>query len=614
MKFTVQAIGADDGVLENVEGVININAILDEIASSNPAISSFAANIIPYTVLKININDPTRIDEFINKLNADERFSGKIITKYDDDTAVADFIQKLSLLIVFISTSLITAISVIVIFTSLDLLNKKRIKDSALFMISGADNSQLNKILYLECFIYSLISAILGIILSLIINTKINDIFKWNVDNISFKLYDISLALFAAPVTMLLAAYIHTLKAKKLSISERLMENSENKSAVFGYRSTLVIFLIFLAFALPTFFTTPKFRYIFAIPALIFFLTFIFSFVPRFVHLLSVLFIKILEKREYVPPKSILTFKNLIASYPLKHAARLITILLTIISAITICVNSVTTEMTNISKIIDCRYVSIGANERTDDILEDLDMVDDTFRLNFVNQMLTLENTGVLGVSISDDAIEYINSDLAPQKAPKNNEVIITSGIAKLENKNIGDSISFVYQAKTYTFIITEVIKSTSNIIFLDSSYIGENNQLLCIKSGIDKNSEEYQKIANILETRGAALMELDVALDPINKRVLYYSELLMYVVGIAFFTTALGIINVLVSSYIARKREREVYFTVGMSKSQIRTTQLIEMLHLAFISLVLLPLFTFLALSIIENGIISFGVDLFYF
>ena len=183
----------------------------------------------------------------------------------------------------------------------------------------------------------------------------------------------------------------------------------------------------------------------------------------------------------------------------------------------------------------------------------------------------------------------------------------------ELKNKNVGDTISFKHESNVYTFTITEIMKSNTSIIYFDAKAFGISNDFLCINTDAQRNTEEYRDIANALETRGASIVDFEIILEPINKRLISYAELLTYVLMIALFTTVFGIINVLVSSFVARKQERAVYYTVGMSKSDIRKTGLIEILYLLFISLILTPLFTLLPFLVLDAGINSFGIDLFY-
>ena len=122
-----------------------------------------------------------------------------------------------------------------------------------------------------------------------------------------------------------------------------------------------------------------------------------------------------------------------------------------------------------------------------------------------------------------------------------------------------------------------------------------------------------HQDILNILEVRGAILLEMGEVLDPITTRIIAYGDLLFYVIMIALFTTVLGIINVLFSAYVARKKERAVYYTTGMTKFHIRITGFLEILTVIFTSALLIPIFSTGMLYLIDISVNSFGVDLFF-
>jgi len=613
MSFTVQGIAASVDFFRDTEALVNIGAVSAAIANANPAIASFAGSIDPYTVLKIRITDPSRIDEFIEKLSADERFKSKTVIKESSNVGSADFVHMISLLMMTVCSAMITLISAVVISTSLELLSKKRLKDSALFMLNGASNAQLNRLIYLECFIYSIIAAAVGLALSLGINKKINTIFDWNTDNITFKPYDIPIALFAAPAIVLITAVIHTAREKNLSISERIAENSENKAKSFSLKVPLLLGTLAVVFIIPTFFIDTTLRIIFAIPSLLSFLVFIYLFIPCLTDIISRFLIKLAEKSKRIPAKAILALKNLNVSYPLKHTARLITILITLMCSAFFSLHVLTKETNKLTTLVDCNYISIAANEKTDALLENLDEVEDTFRFKLIKTIVTEKKTAVLGISVAEDSKEYLNPKIAPKRLPQGDEVVITSGIANLENKKVGDSISFIYETNKYTFTVSEIIKSSSNVVFFSAEKVGESNDVLCIKTSAVKNSKEYQNIANLLETRGAAIVDIDTVLSPLTERLLSYSELLAYVIFIAFFTTVLGIINVLFSAYVSRKQERAVYYTVGMTRRQIIATQLSEFLYVALISLIAIPVLSLATILILDIGVSSFGIDLFY-
>ena len=609
----VAAIALPEGVLKSNVGIISIGSISEALANANPAISSLADSIVPYTAIRININDESRVDEFVEKLSNDERLDGKLIVKESENVGSVDFFTLLSMIVIIIASAMIMLISAVVISTSLDLLSKKRIKESALFMLSGANNSQLNSILYLECIIYSIIASGLGILLSLPIFHGINSIFDWDTAPIRFELYDIPIAILAAPIIILTTALIHTRKTNKLCVNDRMSEQFENKIGTNSYKIPLCIFLGFALLFIGSFLLPIKYRYLLGFSALLVFLFFIYFFTPIFVELISKALAKALKRFKKIPAKTLLALQNSSISYPLKHSSRLITVLTTLICTVFICLGTLTSQTEILESVIDCNYIAVGANEKTDKILENMDEVDDTFRVSFVRDLLTEEGTGILGISISEKAIDKVHPDIAPKKIPQKNEIVISSGISILSGSGIGDSFTLTHQTHEYTFKIIEVIPMATNIAFLDASYVSEKNELLCINTEADEESEEYMNISNILEVRGSLLVERDTVLLPITDRIISYGELLFYVVIIAFFTTLLGIANVLFSAYTVRKRERQIYYTVGMTKGHVRLTGFIEIMIIVFISLLLIPIFVFLAATLIDISVNSFGIDLLY-
>lgn len=615
MKFNlrVEAIAVSSGLLSEAIGIIHIGAISEALANANPAIAALGDSIAPYTALKIQIDDKTRIDEFIDKLSSDERFAEKLIIKESENVGSIDFFNLLSLLMIAVSSAIIIVISAIVISTALDLLSKRRIKDSALFMISGADTKQLNGILYVECLIYSAFAAFLGLLLSIPFSRGINAIFDWKVDDIKFQAYDILIALISSPVIILLTAMLHAKKTVKMSVSERISGQFENKIGSSKPKTPIIFLMLFAVTFVPSFFVTAKYRYFFGFIYLAALVGFIYSFMPYFAEWLSRLLIGLAGKMRQAQPKTFLALKNTKVSYPLKHTARLVTILTTLICTVFTCLGVLRSQTGILESVVDCKYVSLGANEKTDKIVEELDEVDDTFRIFITKSLLTEQGTGLLGISVSEKALRYINPEIAPSKMPMGNEIAITSGIAILGDTEVGDYITLCHETNNYSFKVIEILPSSSNLVFLDSTHIGEENDILCIKTSAEKNSEQFRSICNTVEVRGAAIVERDTLLLPLTARLLSYSTLLFYAISIAIFTTLLGIINVLFSSYIVRKQEREIYYTVGMTKREIRVVGFLEILTVIFTALLLVPLFSFTMSVALDVSLNSFGIDLLY-
>ena len=216
-----------------------------------------------------------------------------------------------------------------------------------------------------------------------------------------------------------------------------------------------------------------------------------------------------------------------------------------------------------------------------------------------------------MSISASENALSSINESFRPQRLPENDEIILSSGLSILTGKDVGDSITLKYQGKSHEFNVIEVIPLGANIVFLDAEKLGEENELLCIDADFTKDSESFAALCEIMNLRGAYITRTDEVISPMLKEILSFADMAKYVLYIALVTTLIGIVNVLFSDYVTRKREKEVYYTVGMTKWQIRKVGLLEILSAFAVAIILVPIFTLVLSFLIDFSVVSFGVDL---
>ena len=609
--FNVAAIAMSEGVLYDTAGIINIGAVTEALANANPFISAFADSVTPFTELRIKLNDKAEIDRYIELLENDEAFAEKTVIKDSENLRSEDFIGLLSMISILVCAAIIILISALVITTSLDLLSKERSADMGLFMLSGADTRTLNRILYLECLIYAAISAMLGLILYRPMCEGINGIFYFQTAGLVPSPIDIPIAILVSPVTVLAVAFISAEKNGRLTISERLERVDERAKK----RNSCKLFFAFLSFSAPFFligiFMPIRLRFPFGLVSVLMLVGFIFTFVPYFTSILFGFTARLIEKRRRPYAPLLVAHKNMTLSYPLKHTTRLITILLTLVSTAFFCINSLTGGVEEIGKMVSAEYISLGADERSEEIARETDGVNETFRI-FVSKSITTEHgSGLMSISASENALSSINESFRPQRLPENDEIILSSGLSILTGKDVGDSITLKYQGKSHEFNIIEVIPLGANIVFLDAEKLGEENELLCIDADFTKDSESFAALCEIMNLRGAYITRTDEVISPMLKEILSFADMAKYVLYIALVTTFIGIVNVLFSDYVTRKREKEVYYTVGMTKWQIRKVGLLEILSAFAVAIILVPVFTLILSFMIDFSVVSFGVDL---
>ena len=609
--FKVCAIAESEGVLFDAAGIINIGAVTKAISAANPFMSAFADSVTPFTELRIKLNDKADIDRYIELLENDEAFADKSIIKDSENLRSEDFIAMLAMISVLVCAAIITLISALVITTSLDLLSKERMTDMGLFMLSGADNRTLNGILYLECLIYSALAAGLGLLLYLPLCSGVNSIFDFHTEGAVPSLADIPIAVFVSPVTVLTVAFISAKRKGHLTISERL-ERIDERAKEHNSRKLFLTFLVTSTlFFLVSVFMPIRLRFPFGLASLLMLVGFIFTFTPYFTSKLFCLTSSLMEKRQSPHAPLLLAHKNMTLSYPLKHTARLITLLLTLVSTAFFCLNTLTGEIEELTKIVSAEYIATGADERSDSIAENTEKVNDAFRLFVTKNVTTEHNSGLMTISVSEDGLTYINENIRPERLPEKDEVVLSSGLSILTGKGVGDRITLKYQSNLYDFEVIEIIPLGANIVFLDAEKIGEENELLCIDADFTRDSEEFVALSKVMNLRGAYLTGTSEMILPLMEEILSYVDMARYVLYIALLTTFIGIINVLFSDYVMRKREKEVYYTVGMTKWQIRKVGLTEILSAFAVAVISVPIFTLALSFLLDFSLVSFGVDL---
>lgn len=610
-NLTVEAIALPDGILDDCEGIVNIGALSAVIADKNPSLAVGMENIAPYTSVKVKLNDKGRIDEFATLLS--DNLDSQTVIKEEENVGAVDFANLLSTTMIIVSVVIVLVISVIVIATSLDLLNKKRIEESALFVICGAQTADLNRLIYLECLIYGALGALFGELLSLPFFELINKIFVWNTDDITFELYDILIAALISPLIILLTARIHTSNASSLTVSERMSREFNTGISVLSPKSLCALFGLVAALIATSYLIAPRYRFYSAVASILLIIVFIYFLSPYITEALSRTLTGLAKRLSKVPPKTVLALENIRNTHSLKHAVRLITVLLTLLFTIIPCLLVASTQSEIIETAIDCDYVSLAADKRAREVLSELEEVDSAFRIALIKGAVTDEGTAVLSISVADGALDAIHPKLAPKKLPQKDEIAISSGISIVSGKGVGDKITMIYETNSYDFVITEVINTSTNIVFLDVGYFGEDHDLLCIKAKENLSNEEYAKISGTLEIRGAAIVHKDKVFLPLTERILSFAGLILFVVILSIFSTVFGIINVFVTSHVYRKSEKNIYYTLGMTKRQILAYEFIEVLTILLFSALMIPVFSVITSHLLDISVNSFGVDMYF-
>jgi predicted lysophospholipase L1 biosynthesis ABC-type transport system permease subunit len=171
--------------------------------------------------------------------------------------------------------------------------------------------------------------------------------------------------------------------------------------------------------------------------------------------------------------------------------------------------------------------------------------------------------------------------------------------------------MNLTYEGRIYSFRVVDIINTNANMVFYDAEYIGMRKDMLCIRSSAEAGSDEARAIANLIEARGASLLPSVQIFMKLTKRLRSYSETINIATVISIITTLIGIFNILISSFITKRREQELYYSVGMTRSEviftIATEVLVCVICATIIAMVTIPLMMWL----LDSSIAPWGVNL---
>ena len=601
--FTVQAIAVTDGPFYECGGVFSIDAVRDVLALSNPVISSFADSFTPYSQLRVRVNDEAEIDTVLEMISSDERFGDKIVFKNSEAVGKYDFFTKISMWITGITSVLVVILSAIVVSSSLDLIRDKRRTDTALFALCGAERRHLNKIVHLEGALYSVFGAIGGVPLAQILYAYVNKTLRFGENGI--------VALLASCVVTLISTFIHLCKQRRKTSYELINEGEATVEGGHGIKilaveSVALVLALTATWILPTSDSTVP-----SIVSMFVFLLWFLSASPIVLKLLASLAVSLLLKLKRVPPLAFMTFKNMVASHPLRHTGRLIATLSVILFMISFSVFSVKDQVDVLENVFECDYLAIGADDKCDELVRSGEGVKDSYRIDFFQNVKTEHGTTVMCVSADEKALTYVNGSLGVSSLPKNDQIFVSLGVAKVCGVGVGDEIRLYVEGQYCSFTVAEILEISSNFVFIDARYIGVgNNKLAILMQGEGNEAEEISKLSAILNPRGAAVLKFyDVVSvnTEFPKTVLAYLE---FITVIAIFTTLIGVVNLILSQHNARRQEFFVLYSSGFTRRRVFLLEVCEILSVIILALLIAVPGGYLLTAIFDFAVNAFGAD----
>lgn len=610
-EFTVQAIALPDGPLFEYGGIFSIDAVRDELARANPAIYSFGEDFTPFSTLRVKVADKAKIDEVFEDVANAEEFSDKRVFKNADEVGLFDYHTTIAVLITAVASILLIGLAAVVISSSLDMIRKKRSKDTALFVLSGAERGHLNKMVYAESLVYSVFGVLGGVLLASKLHIYVNKALQLGENGLKSGADDWIFAALASPVIMMLSAFIHLRKEKQKTSYEIIMrsEAEDERGGVSGFW-IFAFALLFLLLVYTLLLPVEK-RLIPALVSMVLAIFCVFAVAPAVFRGVSAALSSAMRLRQSAPPIRQMTYKNIRASYPVLRIARLLSLILVIVFVILFSVFSANSQIDMFENIARCDYVALGADEGCDELLRAERGVLDTYRINLLDDVKTERGSAVICISADERAMPYIDERAKPSKLPKGDEATISVGLSKLCGAEIGDRINLDVGGESCSFTVVEIIKMQSAFAFIDANYVGrDNDKLAIVSSGEYGDEQNLSVLSSILAPRGAGVVRFHDMTKKYGEFTRTIVNYLFIVAQISIITALVGVLNLILSGHNSRKREFDVLYLAGFTKRRILLLEINEIFTILVISVLLALPLGLAVLEILDNALNAFGAD----
>ena len=605
--YTLQAIAKDTGIFKLTDMIVDISGVRKALAERSPIIASLSSDFNPYTKIHLKANDGVSAEELKAELEALDSFQNKRVELLSDGSKI-DPITTVIIVTIILPAALLLIVAIMMMVSTIELLEKKRQSDIALFKIAGADTQQLGRILYLESTFYGVIGGVFGSLLSIPAMSWLNSLYRFKFSTISFGIEDLLVGLGSSIAFTTISTYVHLRKQRKQGGTELLNEKLD--TGVGFLRKMLSYGIPILALAVITFILPPHYRYISASLLLLASVTFIYVISSYIVKWFAILVSHLASKKRDGGGKIFLASRSCVNSYPLKHAGRIITILITVFMSLSFVLSVVEDQLVVYTEYATFDYIGMRVNDKTKKQINEIDGVVATAESK-INREVVIENLkSVTGVSINGDIENCFRDSILPKSFPIGDSIALSRGVAKMLGLEVGDRVKCMIDDIPCELTLTEIVNSHADFAFYDAEYIGAGFDMYCIST--DGTEEVREELAALCDEKSIEFLHRDeffsVTYNRLNPQLVIFRVMFC----IMIFMTAIGILNVLTEQRIERRREFEMIIQNGATRKGIVALQTAELLCLFICASLISVISSVIICQIIDTAAISFGFTLY--
>lgn len=606
--YVVRAIVRDTGIMKRDDMLVDISSIRSALTARSPIIASLGSDFDPYTKVHIKLSDGIDPSALKNELENLPDFADKKVG-LPADAAEEKHSAVLLCIAVLIPSVLLLIVAAMMTVSTFDLMQKKRGSDIALFRAAGADSGHLNMLLYLESSVYGLAGGIFGSALCIPLMRATNSLYHFKYSVLTFGFKEALLGLLFSLGFVALCTSLYIFKARKNRLSDGLKNvNVDTDSRIL---SKLLLFGVPAAiFTAVTLLLPNELKFVGAFLLLFITVAMIYAISPYVIGACAKLICRLLARKKRGAGDFILAAKSCAASYPLKHAGRIITVLASVFICMNFVLSAVSGELNSYTDVVDFEYAGVMADEKTEELVRSIEGVSAVAEVNVAPNVVFKGNQQSIGISVSGDVDGCLNGDLRPEKMPKGNEVAISKGLVRMLGIKLGDTVMCEISNIPCELILTEIVNASGDFVFYDADYLGVQYDVLSIST--DGRQQTYESIVTLLDERGIECITKSEYFATASDRIRPQITVMRAMMYAMMLLTLVGIFNVLAEQRAARQSEFNILVQNGKTKRGIRILRTCEVAYLLVFALAMSVIFSQLLSLMVDTAGISFGLTLY--
>ena len=331
---------------------------------------------------------------------------------------------------------------------------------------------------------------------------------------------------------------------------------------------------------------------------------------PYIMATFSTLMSRLLSMKKRGAGSFIIAAKSCAKSYPLKHAGRVMTVILTLFISLTSVLSAVNTQMVAYVDFAAFDYAGIHVDDITKSRLSEIPGVVKTADCIIDRNVIFGDGQGINGVSVSEYSSLCFNDTISPDKAPKGDEIVLSKGVAAMIGAKVGDRIECTIADVPCSMVLTEIVEIHGDFAFYDAEYVGVERTMTCIRT--DGSPETAERIIALFDERGIECIKAEEFFRETYDRVEPQLTVFSAMFAVMIFMTLVGIFNILAEQRLARRREFEILRQTGMTGGGVAVLQLTEIAYLSACAIISSLVFSQVIIGIINMIANSFGMTLY--